>query len=80
MTHADELAAWIRLMDTEGVGPQTARELLTRFGLPSEIFDAGFSALQKCVPEKIAYAICAPVSDALQARIDRTLEIGRAHV
>ena len=73
MTHADELAAWIRLMDTEGVGPQTARELLTRFGLPSEIFDAGFSALQKCVPEKIAYAICAPVSDALQARIDRTL-------
>jgi DNA processing protein len=73
MTNAEEIAAWIRLMDTDGVGPQTARELLTRFGLPSEIFDAGFSALQKCVPEKIAYAICAPVSEALQERIDRTL-------
>ena len=73
MTSAEELAAWIRLMDTEGVGPQTARELLTHFGLPSEIFDAGFSALQKCVPEKIAYAICAPVSESLQAKIDRTL-------
>ena len=35
MTGAEELASWIRLMDTEGVGPQTARELLTRFGLPS---------------------------------------------
>ena len=73
MTRAEELGSWIRLMGTDGVGPQTARELLTRFGLPSEIFDAGFSALQKCVPEKIAYAICAPVSETLQARIDRTL-------
>ncbi len=73
MTDTDELAAWIRLMDTDGVGPQTARELLGRFGLPSEIFGAGFSALQKCVPEKIAYALCAPVSEELQARIDSTL-------
>ena len=73
MTNAEELASWVRLMDAEGVGPQTARELLTRFGLPSEIFAAGFSALQKCVPEKIAYALCAPVSESLQAHIDRTL-------
>ena len=73
MNDTDELAAWVRLMDTEGVGPQTARELLGRFGMPSEIFGAGFSALQKCVPEKVAYALCSPVSDELQARIDRTL-------
>lgn len=73
MTDTDELAAWIRLMDTDGVGPQTARELLGRFGMPSEIFGAGFSALQKCVSEKVAHALCAPVSDELQARIDRTL-------
>ena len=73
MNDTDDLAAWVRLMDTEGVGPQTARELLSRFGMPSEIFGAGFSALQKCVPEKIAYALCSPVSDELQARIDRTL-------
>ena len=47
MNDTDDLAAWVRLMDTEGVGPQTARELLSRFGMPSEIFGAGFSALQK---------------------------------
>ena len=73
MTNAEELAGWIRLMDAEGVGPQTACELLVHFGSPSEIFDAGFSALQKCVPEKIVRALCAPVSEVLQARIDRTL-------
>lgn len=73
MTNAEELANWIRLVDTEGVGPQSACELLVRFGSPSEIFDAGFSALQKCVPEKIAHALCSPVSDALRTRIDRTL-------
>jgi len=73
MNDTDDLAAWVRLMDTEGVGPQTARELLGRFGMPSEIFGAGFSALQKCVPEKVAYALCSPISDELQARIDRTL-------
>jgi DNA processing protein len=73
MTNAEELAGWIRLMDAEGVGPQTACELLVHFGSPSEIFDAGFSALQKCVPEKIAHVLCAPISEVLQARIDRTL-------
>ncbi len=73
MTCAEELSSWIKLMDTEGVGPQTARELLTRFGLPSDIFVAGFSALQKYVPEKIAHALCAPVSEILQAKIGRTL-------
>jgi DNA processing protein len=74
MKAAEELAAWIRLMDAEGVGPQTARELLVRFGMPSDIFAAGFSALQKCVPEKIAHALCAPISDKLQAQIDATLD------
>lgn len=73
MIDVDELAAWIRLMDTEGVGPQTARELLGRFGLPSEIFAAGFSAVQKYVPEKVAHALCTPIPEALQARIDNTL-------
>lgn len=73
MNDTDELAAWVRLMDTEGVGPQTARELLGRFGMPSEVFGAGFSALQKCVPEKVAYALCEPVSDQLQGRINSTL-------
>ncbi len=69
----DSLAAWLRLMLTDGVGPQTARELLTRFGLPEDILAAGFPALQKCVPEKIAYALSGPVTDTMQEQIARTL-------
>jgi DNA processing protein len=73
MTEKDELAAWLRLMLTEGIGPQTARELLSRFGLPANVLSAGFPALQKCVPEKIAYALSASTDAAMQAQIDLTL-------
>jgi len=36
----DELAAWLRLMETPGVGRLGARRLLSRFGSPQEIFRA----------------------------------------
>ncbi len=73
MSARESLAAWIRLSITEGIGPQTARELLSRFGLPEDIIGAGFPALQKCVPEKIAYALSGAPSEALQQQIERTL-------
>ena len=73
MKQQDGLAAWLRLMATEGVGTQTARDLLTHFGLPEEIFDAGFSALQKRVPEKIARILSAPITPDVQAHIEQTL-------
>lgn len=73
MSASESLAAWIRLSLTEGVGPQTARELLSRFGLPENIFAAGFPALQKCVPEKLAYALSGAAPEAMQAGIARTL-------
>ncbi len=73
MSARESLAAWIRLSLTEGIGPQTARELLSRFGLPEDIVGAGFPALQKCVPEKIAYALSGAPSDAMQEQIERTL-------
>lgn len=73
MKQQDGLAAWLRLMATEGVGTQTARDLLTHFGLPEEIFDAGFSALQKRVPEKIARILSAPIAPDVQAHIEQTL-------
>lgn len=37
---AGELAAWLRLLLTPGVGRDRARELLTAFGSPQSIFDA----------------------------------------
>ena len=73
MKEQDGLAAWLRLMATEGVGTQTARDLLSHFGLPEEIFDAGFSALQKRVPEKIARILSAPITPDVQAHIEQTL-------
>lgn len=73
MNDPDELAAWLHLVLTHGVGSSTARDLLARFGLPSQILSAGFPALQKCVPEKIALALSTKPDDALQAQIDKTL-------
>ena len=73
MSDRDDLAAWLQLMLTDGVGTVTARELLSRFGLPSDILSAGFSALQKCVPEKIALALAGNPDAAMQLQIDKTL-------
>ncbi len=74
MDDPDHRAHWLRLALTEGVGPQTARELLARFGLPGDVLAAGFPALQKCVPEKLALALCSEIEPAMQAQVDATLE------
>jgi DNA processing protein len=77
MTQADwahELAQWIRLERTPGVGPETARRLLAAFGLPENIFAAGIPSLQQVVPDRIARALAAPLSDETRAQIDKTLE------
>ncbi len=73
MDDPDHRAHWLRLVLTEGIGPQTARELLARFGLPGDVLAAGFPALQKCVPEKLALALCGEPDPAMQAQIDATL-------
>ena len=73
MKQQDGLAAWLRLMATVGVGTQTARDFLTHFGLPEEIFNAGFSALQKRIPEKIARILSAPIAPDIQTHIEQTL-------
>ncbi len=73
MTDREGLADWLRLVLTDGVGPQTARALLARFGLPGEVLAAGFPALQKCVPEKVAYALSGSMPDEMHAQIEATL-------
>ena len=73
MTESEGLADWLRLSLTEGVGTRTACELMSRFGLPENIFSAGFSALQKCVPEKLALTLSgAPAADIV-AQIGNSL-------
>ncbi|HEX5736966.1 MAG TPA: DNA-protecting protein DprA, partial [Hydrogenophaga sp.] len=36
--NGEELAAWLRLLLTPGVGTDSARKLLAAFGLPEAIF------------------------------------------
>lgn len=71
---AQELALWIRLEQTPGVGTETARKLFSTFGLPENIFSAGFPALQQVVSERIAHALAAPATDEVRIQIDKTLE------
>ena len=43
----EELAAWLRLLLTPGVGNTTARRLLAAFGLPQQVFAQSASALRQ---------------------------------
>lgn len=70
---AGDLAEWIRLEQTSGVGPETARKLLAEFGLPDSIFSAHSSSLLRVVPERVARALLAPVSAQTQTLTEKTL-------
>ena len=70
---SDSLAAWIRLEQTAGVGPETARKLLAAFGLPDNIFAASFAALRQIVSERVAQALLSDPSDDTRALIDKTM-------
>ncbi|WP_188422174.1 DNA-processing protein DprA [Oxalicibacterium solurbis] len=74
MSSSEELSHWLRLMQTSGVGPETARRLLGAFGLPANIFAASLPALRQLVPERIAQALIAAPSAEAVAHIERTLD------
>jgi len=48
--------------------------LLAAFGLPANIFRAGFSALRTLVSDRQALVLSQPVSEQAQTQIERTLE------
>jgi DNA processing protein len=66
-----DLADWIRLSLTAGVGDETARELLSHFGLPQNIFASSHTALVSAVGHKFASALLAEPDTEL---IKRTLD------
>ncbi len=68
----DELRAWLRLSLTEGVGNETARQLLTAFGSPQAIFEQDAAALNAAGTERLRRAIEAE-PDELQTLLARTL-------
>lgn len=69
---AAERAAWLRLILTPGLGPRTARKLLSVFGLPDAIFAAGLPALLRVLPEPLARELAQPPSAEAQSAIDAT--------
>ncbi|WP_382153072.1 DNA-processing protein DprA [Hydrogenophaga sp. ANAO-22] len=66
-----ELAAWLRLLLTPGVGLDSARKLLAAFGLPEAAFAQPASAWQAVVGARVANALKQPPEN-LEAQVDRT--------
>ena len=69
----EELAHWLRLQLTAGIGNTSARKLLTAFGLPEQVFGQSLGALRQVVSEAQAKALLkAPdgFADALQTTWD----------
>jgi DNA processing protein len=60
MLSRDELAAWLRLSETPGVGPGLGRRLLAAFASPEAVFDADEAALRELVGPAIARALLTP--------------------
>lgn len=69
----DQLATWIRLERTHGVGPRTAPALLAAFGSPEAIFAADHASLSAHVSPAQARALLQPVSADTQRLIEATL-------
>jgi DNA processing protein len=66
-----ELAAWLRLCMTSGVGNQHARKLLTAFGLPQAIFVQPQLALKQVVSTAMAQALQV-VPESFEAQLKTT--------
>ena len=76
--HADsadlaELAGWIRLEQTPGVGRAALRTLMAEFGSPRHVIDAGYHALSMHLPAPLARALCEAPSAAVQRQFDLSL-------
>ena len=59
MIERDELAAWLRLIETPGVGRESARRLLAAFGSPQAVFTAAGSARAEVAGAAAAEALAA---------------------
>ena len=71
MTAAADVADWLRLAHTAGVGLQAARKLLGALGLPVNIFAAGPAVLRTLAPQRVVDALLKPADRAL---LERSLE------
>lgn len=54
LTEREELSAWLRLLQTPGIGPETARKLLSALGPPQNIWGETATAWAAVVGHRIA--------------------------
>ena len=67
----EELAAWLRLTLSPGVGNTTGRKLLATFGLPQAIFGQSEAALTQIVDSRLAKGLLRPPAP-LEALVEDT--------
>jgi DNA processing protein len=67
----EELGAWLRLLQTPGIGPETARKLLAAFGPPQAIWAQGPTAWKSVVSARTAQAM-ATEPEGWQALLETT--------
>lgn len=65
--HRSELAGWLRLLLTPGVGRDTARRLLAAFGLPPDIFAQPATRLAGIIPPRLVHALGTPPAELDEA-------------
>lgn len=70
----EELAAWIRLQMTPGIGILTAHKILSAYGLPQNIFTTPYEEIQRIVSPKMAELLFAPPDPAIAGQIEKTRE------
>jgi DNA processing protein len=68
-----DLAGWIRLEQTPGVGGGTLRTLIAEFGSPQHIFSVGYRALSVHLAAPLARALCEPPSSDVRRQVDLSL-------
>ena len=73
MIDLEELGAWIRLLETPGVGRESARRLLAAFGSPQAVLAASTAARREVVGTVAATAL-AESSEALDRQTRITLD------
>jgi len=60
LTEREELGAWLRLLQTPGIGAETARKLMAALGPPQAIWAQTPAAWAGVVGHRIAHAMAAP--------------------
>lgn len=72
LTDHDELGAWLRLLLTPGIGPETARKLMAALGPPQAVWQCSHSDWARVVSARIALAM-AQEPDELQPLLRNTV-------